>query len=112
MLHQLPDDERVSDQQAHYVWRSWAKLSTKDHPVIEADKLHQITWADGVIDHSLQPLIVFCFTNGFIKLFDVRLTNLHLNRSHHSCNWLRGNHTESLNPTYLPSPFIHLPCIP
>src|SRR5260370_17334472 len=101
MLHQLPDDERVSDQQAHYVWRSWAKLSTKDHSVIEADKLHQITWADGVIDHSVQLLIVFCFANGFIKLFDVGMTNLCLNRSHHFCKWFSGNDTKSLDRNLL-----------
>ena len=30
-----------------YVWRTWAKLPTKDQPVIEADKLHQISSGPG-----------------------------------------------------------------
>ena len=77
------------------VWQA-----TKDHSVIEADKLHQITWADGVIDHSLQRLI-FCFANGFIKLFDVGMTNLCVNRSHHLGKWFRGNDAESFDRNLL-----------
>ena len=101
MLHHFLHDERVSDQQAHYVWRSWAKLPTKDDTVIEADKLHQITWADSVIDHSLQFLIVFCCLNGLIELPDVGMPNLGLNGLHNFCDGFRGSDAESFDRNLL-----------
>jgi len=49
---------------------------TKHGTLIEAHKLHQITWADSVIDHSLQLLIVFCCLNGLIELLDIGVPDL------------------------------------
>src|SRR6266404_688453 len=97
----LPHGERIPDQQTYYVRRAWAKLMTKDGTLIEAHKLHQINWADSLIDHSLQLTIVFCLMNGFIKLLDVGMTNLSLNRSHHLGKGFRGNDAESIDRNLL-----------
>ena len=72
-----------------------------DDTVIKTDKLHQITWADREIGHSLQFLIVFCCLNGLIELLDVGMPNLGGDCASYFRKRFRGNDAESFDRNLL-----------